>query len=252
MSATSALLVRRLHRLKREPFNVTFTLSQPLIWLLLYSNLMKKATLPGAEGIPYPTFLLAGVIAFTVFGNSLAGGIPVLFDKENGFLTRLLAAPIPRSSILLSQFAYVSMLTVAQVLLVTGLAFLLLGATIATGFPGLLVILAISALLGLGLTVLSLALAFSLHGHGEFFAIIGFAGLPLLFLSSALVPLETMPAWMRVAAWLNPMTHATNAIRGLVVRGFDPGELAVSVAAIAAFDAAFLFLGLRALRRRLS
>lgn len=252
MSATTALLIRRLHRLKREPFNVTFTLSQPLIWLLLYSNLMKRASLPGAEGIPYPTFMLAGVIAFTVFGNSLAGGIPVLFDKENGFLTRLLAAPIPRSSILLSQFAYVSMLTVAQVLLVTGLGALALGATVATGLSGLLVILAISALLGLGLTVLSLALAFSLHGHGEFFAIIGFAGLPLLFLSSALVPIESMPGWMAAAAWLNPMTHATNAIRGLVVRGWDAGELAVSIGAIAAFDAAFLYWGLRALRKRLS
>jgi ABC-2 type transport system permease protein len=252
MAATTALLARRLHRLKREPFNVTFTLSQPLIWLLLYSNLMSRATLPGAEGVPYPTFMLAGVIAFTVFGNSLAGGIPVLFDKENGFLTRLLAAPIPRSSIILSQFAYVSMLTVAQVLLVTGLGAVVLGAKIATGFPGLLVILAISTLLGLGLTVLSLALAFSLHGHGEFFAIIGFAGLPLLFLSSALVPLETMPEWMRIAAWLNPMTHATNAIRGLVIHGWNWGQLALSVAVIAAFDAAFLTLGLRALRKRLA
>jgi ABC-2 type transport system permease protein len=252
MSPTTALLVRRLHRLKREPFNVTFTLSQPLIWLLLYSNLMRRATLPGAEGVPYPTFMLAGVIAFTVFGNSLAGGIPILFDKENGFLTRLLATPIPRSSILLSQFAYVSMLTVAQVLLVTGLGAVLLGTTIATGIPGLLAILAVSALLGLGLTFLSLALAFALHGHGEFFAIIGFAGLPLLFLSSALVPLETMPAWMRTAAWLNPMTHATNAIRSLVVRGWDLPGLSLSVLIVAAFDVAFLLLSLRALRRRLS
>jgi len=252
MSATTALLARRLHRLKREPFNVTFTLSQPLIWLLLYSNLMRKATLPGAEGVPYPTFMLAGVIAFTVFGNSLAGGIPVLFDKENGFLTRLLAAPIPRSSILLSQFAYVSMLTVAQVLLITGLGALVLGARIETGVPGLVAILAISTLLGLGLTVLSLALAFSLHGHGEFFAIIGFAGLPLLFLSSALVPLETMPDWMKFAAWLNPMTHGTNAIRSLVIRGWEWGTLLLSIGVIAAFDVVFLALGLRALRKRLA
>ncbi len=251
MSPTVALLVRRLHRLKREPFNVTFTLSQPLIWLLLYSNLMRKASFPGAEGIPYPTFVLPGVIAFTVFGNSLAGGIPVLFDKENGFLTRLLAAPIPRSAIILSQFAYVTLLTVAQVLLVAALGVLLLGATFSTGLPGLLAALVVSALLGLGLTVISIALAFALHGHGEFFAIIGFAGLPLLFLSSALVPLETMPGWMRVAAWANPMTHATNAIRGLAVNGWNAGELALSVAVIVAFDAAFLSLGLRTLRRKL-
>src|SRR2546430_11828894 len=53
-----------------------------------------------------------------------------------------------------------------------------------------------SLLFGVGLTAISMALAFSVKSHGDFFSMLGFLSLPMIFLSTALVPLAAMPKWM--------------------------------------------------------
>ena len=74
---------RWMQRLKREPFNIAFTMFQPLMWLLLFSGVFKRVTDAGAfQGNDYTAFLTPGAIALTVFGNSMSAGIPILFDKE--------------------------------------------------------------------------------------------------------------------------------------------------------------------------
>jgi ABC-2 type transport system permease protein len=248
---TRAQLGRWLVRLRREPFNLLFTLTQPIIFLVFFSSLFQTVSWPGYEGVSYRSFALSGIVAFAAFGNALAGGIPLLFDKENGFLTRLLAAPITRSSILVSRSLYVCLVTVLQVLIVLGLG-VLLGAEIVTGVAGVAAIVVVSSLLGLGVTVLSLALAFSLPSHGTFFAIVGTVGVPVVFLSSALAPPEAMPRWMQVVVHLNPITYAVDGMREISLRGFDFGHLAVIAAVLLAFDAICLVLGARVLSRRLS
>ncbi len=251
MSATSAQLTRYFQRLKREPFTTLFSLTQPVIWLLFYANLMRHADFKDATVADYPTFMLAGIISFTVFSNSLGGGIPLLFDKENGFLHRLLATPAPRSSILLSRFINILIISVAQVLIIVGLSMLILDTSIETGILGFLMILLITTLLGFGLTILSLVLVFSLSGHASFFALLSFITLPALFLSPALVPLESMPDWMRWMAYANPMTHAVQAMRGLVITGWDFGQIFTSLGILAVIDVLCLGLGVRVLKRHL-
>lgn len=251
MSATSAQLTRYVQRLKREPFTTFFSLTQPVIWLLFYANLMKNASFRGNEVDHYPTFMLAGIISFTVFSNSLGGGIPLLFDKENGFLARLLSTPIPRSSIILSRFINILIVSVVQVLIIVGLSALILRTSIATGVPGFLMILVVSTLLGFGLTVLSLVMAFTLSGHAAFFSLLSFISLPALFLSPALVPLDVMPTWMQWLSYLNPMTHAVQAMRELIVTGWNPAQLGTSIGILVVIDILCLFLGIRVLSRHL-
>jgi ABC-2 type transport system permease protein len=250
-TATTALLVRTFHRLKREPFTTLFNLTQPIIWLLFYANLMRHASFGSTKVVHYPTFMLSGIIAFTVFSNSLGGGIPLLFDKENGFLARLLATPIPRSSIVLSRFIHILIVSLAQVLLIVLLSAVFLGTHIETGFTGLVMILLVSTLLGFGLTALSLSLVFTLQGHAPFFALIGFVSLPALFLSPALVPLEVMPGWMRAAAWFNPMTHAIQAMRTFMAEDQNTSAVVMPLVILAIMDLACLALSLRVMKRSL-
>ncbi len=248
---TGAQLARWLTRLRREPFNLLFTLTQPIIFLVFFSSMFQAVTWKGYEGVSYRTFALGGIVAFAAFGNALAGGIPLLFDKENGFLSRLLSAPISRSSILVSRFLYVCIVSALQVLIVIALG-CLMGARITTGIPGVLAIVVVSSLLGIGITVISLALAFSLRSHGEFFALVGTIGVPIVFLSSALAPPEVMPGWMQIVVRLNPMTYAVDGIREIVVSGFDASHLALACAVLLGFDAICLALGVRVLKRRLA
>ena len=65
------------------------------------------------------------------------------------------------------------------------------------------------------MTALSLGLAFALPGHIELLAVIFITNLPLLFASTALVPLSFMPTWLQVVASLNPLSYAIEPIRYL-------------------------------------
>ena len=247
-----ALTMRWVRRLSREKFSMLFTLVQPMLfWLIFFGNLFQRATDAQVMQTPsYISFLAAGVVVMTVLNNGLAGGVDLLFDKENGFLERLMSTPIRRSSVILSRFLFVMTITSLQVLVILGVAYLF-GVRPATGLPGVAVILLIGMLFGVGLTAISMALAFSVRSHGDFFSVLGFLSLPMIFLSSALVPLEAMPAWMSVLARFNPMTWAIDAIRPLILSGWADALVPVGmvVVILIVFDSLCLYGSARAFRR---
>lgn len=245
------LLLRWWFRLRREPLTLLSTLAQPVLWLLLFGHLLARMAAGEVPGGDYLRFMTAGAMVMTVFNGAVNGGVELLFDRETGFLQRLLAAPIRRLSIVTSRFAYIVAVTAVQNLLITLTAFLM-GVRFATGLGGVVAALAIGALFGAGVATLSIALAFAVPRHPEFFTITGFLSLPLLFLSSALAPLELMPGWMQVLARVNPMTYAIEATRVLVLRGWDPAGVTSMLAALLAFDLLALGVAARVLRRGLA
>ena len=248
----SALTMRWVRRLSREKFSMLFTLVQPMLfWLIFFGNLFQRATDTQVVQAPnYISFLAAGVVVMTVLNNGLAGGVDLLFDKENGFLERLMSTPIHRSSVILSRFVFVMTITCLQVLVILGVA-ALFGVRPATGWGGIAVILLISVLFGVGLTAISMAMAFSVKSHGDFFSVLGFLSLPMIFLSSALVPLVAMPGWMQALAWFNPMTWAIDAVRPLILSGWADAlpRVGLVIIIMLMFDALCLYGSTRAFRR---
>ncbi|HXF91699.1 MAG TPA: ABC transporter permease [Nitrospiraceae bacterium] len=248
----SALTLRWIRRLSRERFSMLFTLVQPMLfWLIFFGNLFQRAADTQVVQAPnYISFLAAGVVVMTVLNNGLAGGVDLLFDKENGFLERLMSTPIRRSSIILSRFLFVMGVTSLQVLVILGVAFLF-GVRPATGLLGVAVILLIGMLFGVGLTAISMAMAFSVKSHGDFFSVLGFLSLPMIFLSSALVPLSAMPAWMSFLARFNPMTWAIDAVRPLILSSWAEAlpKVAMVLVVMAVFDALCLYGGARVFRK---
>jgi len=247
-----ALTMRWVRRLSREKFSMLFTLVQPMLfWLIFFGNLFQRAADAQVMQAPnYISFLAAGVVVMTVLNNGLAGGVDLLFDKENGFLERLMSTPINRTSVVLSRFLFVTTITCLQVLVILGVAWFF-GVEAATGLPGIAVILLISMLFGVGLTAISMALAFSVKSHGDFFSVLGFLSLPMIFLSSALVPLQAMPAWMSFLAKFNPMTWAIDAVRPLILSGWAEAlpKVGMVVMIMLVFDAICLYGSARAFRR---
>src|SRR6266704_5415130 len=74
-----------------------------------------------------------------------------------------------------------------------------------------------------------------------------------IFLSTALVPLAAMPAWMAVLARLNPMTWAIDAVRPLILSGWAAAlpKIGIVVIVMTVFDSVCLFGAARAFRRTL-
>ncbi|MCH8039869.1 MAG: ABC transporter permease [Nitrospinae bacterium] len=247
-----ALTMRWVRRLSREKFSMLFTLVQPMLfWLIFFGNLFQHAADTQVFQVEnYMSFLAAGVVIMTVLNNGLSGGVDLLFDKENGFLERLMATPIHRTSIILSRYLFVITITSLQILVILAVAFLF-GVTPETGLLGVALILFIGMLFGIGLTAISLALAFSVKSHGDFFSVLGFLSLPMIFLSSALVPLAAMPGWMRAVAFLNPMTWVIEAVRPLIISGWAAAlpQVAIAIGILVVFDAICLYGGAQAFRR---
>jgi ABC-2 type transport system permease protein len=185
------------------------------MWLILFGALFQNAP-KGLFGgtLNYAQFLAAGIIVFTAFAGALNAGLPIMFDREFGFLNRLLVAPlVSRFSIVLASAIYIVTLSLIQTsVIITAGAFLGAG---LPGITGLSIITLIVFLLVLGVTGLSLGLAFALPGHIELIAVIFVTNLPLLFASTALAPLSFMPNWLQVVVCLNPLSYAIEPIRYL-------------------------------------
>lgn len=212
---TLALTRRLFIQLQRRPSTLLAGIIQPVMWLVLFGALFQNAP-KGIFGntTNYAQFLSAGIIVFTAFAGALNAGLPVMFDREFGFLNRLLVAPLAsRYSIVLASAIFIISQSLLQAAVIVAAA-----AFLGAGVPdpaGLGAIALIVFLLALGVTALSLGLAFALPGHIELIAVIFVTNLPLLFASTALAPLSFMPKWLQIIATLNPLSYAIEPIRYL-------------------------------------
>ncbi|MDJ0680511.1 MAG: ABC transporter permease [Xenococcaceae cyanobacterium MO_167.B52] len=259
---TLALTKRLFIQLQRRPSTLMAGVIQPFMWLVLFGALFSKAP-QGLFGndLSYAKFLAPGVIVFTAFSGALNAGLPVMFDREFGFLNRLLVAPLAsRYSIVAASTIYIIVLSFIQTAVIV-LASAFLGAGLP-GIAGLSAIALIVFLIVLGVTALSLGLAFALPGHIELIAVIFVTNLPLLFASTALAPLDFMAGWLQIIASLNPLTYAIEPIRYLYLHGdwainsvvmntpWLDINFGVVLLILLAFDALVLFAIQPLLRRR--
>ena len=210
---TGAMTRRLFIQLQRRPSTLVAGVVQPVMWLILFGALFQNVP----EGLfgesrNYGQFLGAGIIVFTAFGGALNAGLPVMFDREFGFLNRFLVAPLAsRYSIVAASAIFIAAMSMVQTT-----AIIALSAALGAGLPdpaGLLLVVLIVLTLVLGVTALSLGLSFALPGHIELIAVIFVTNLPLLFSSTALVPLSFMPPWLQMVASLNPLSYAIEPIR---------------------------------------
>lgn len=200
---------------KRMPMVMIAGLIQPLIWLLLFSTVFKKIPLESlsTDAVSYLGFITPGVLVFSAFTGALNGGVPILFDRELGFLDRLLVAPLKsRLSIIWATGFHIFVMTLLQcavILILTAI----LGVRFAGGITGIMVMCLVLALISILFTTLSLTLAFVLRRHFELISIVMIISLPVVFVSTAFASLSFMPTWLTFPVALNPITLAVEPIR---------------------------------------
>jgi ABC-2 type transport system permease protein len=244
----TALARRWFIQLSRDRLNLLFSVCQPALWLVFFGSGIEHSVDAQVIGTSnYIGFILPGVISLTVVTNAVSGAMPMLWDKETGYLDKLLSMPIARSSLIVSRFAFQFALGCAQVVLVFVVA-VIIGAGLGAGPLGAIAILGIAGVLSMASTAVFMGLAYRVPTHGTFFAITGFVTLPLVFMSNAFVPVDAMPAWMAFVARLNPLTYAIEAMRILVLDGWRVG-VATSLGVLILFAAACLAVGTYEFRR---
>ncbi len=210
------LFVRSMKKLVRNPILVFFSLFQPVIFLVLFTQLFSKFGSLIGPGFSYTVFATAGIVLQNAFSSAFQSGTAVVDDIKSGFLTKMLATPVNRSAILMGRILSDVFRVVVQTVIILGLAYVL-GVYPATGILGYLLIIFTVAFFGLAWSGISLALGLRTKSAETVFGIAGFLTFPLLFMSTALVFQAAMPKWMQAVSMYNPISFAVNAIRNLIM-----------------------------------
>jgi ABC-2 type transport system permease protein len=224
-----------------------------VLWLALFGNAFNLANIiPGGDaakaalqsyfgGAPnYITFLTGGMICFLVVTGSMWAGGPLVMDRSLGYLDKLLATPVSRTAVTLSLVVSNIMKGLLMTVILLGVAFVMPGGLIVGNSFGVLDLLGIFAtliLLGVGFLWLFMLVAVRATKFETLAAIGSTLGLPMLFASSALLPVSSMPNWLRAIADVNPISKAADIIRYLIIQG------SLSGSAVTAVTNDFVYLG---------
>jgi len=238
---------RELKHFVRSKAGMISIILQPVIWLVLMGNMFQRvAYIPGFPANSYIEWMAAGIIAMTVLFGGIYGGMSVLWDKRFGFMNKMLATPIFRSSIAFGKMSSSAIRSGFQASIILGIA-LILGAPMSAGALGAVALILIAMLLCLAFAGISLAIGAMVRAHETFFAIANFLTMPLIFLSSALFPADFMPDWLRTIVAYNPVTYAIDPMRTLMITGWNWAVIIPGVAVVGVFTllmgglATFLF-----------
>jgi ABC-2 type transport system permease protein len=212
------LFIRSLKKLIRNPILLFFSLFQPIIFLVLFTQLFSKiAAAPGGifpAGISYLEYATPGILLQNGFSSALQSGTSIVDELNSGMLQKMLVTPVNRSAILLGRLVTDAFRVVVQSAIILVLAYFL-GFNVEQGAGGVIAMLAIIAFFGLAWSGISLAIGLRTRSAETVFGIGGFLTFPLLFMSTALVPTQAMPGWMQTVSNVNPISFAVNAVRAL-------------------------------------
>jgi ABC-2 type transport system permease protein len=244
---------REMVRFFRQPNRVASSVISPLIlWLMLGFGVGGSFTLNvGGEEVDYLAYLLPGMLTMIILFTSIFSTITVIEDRREGFLQSVLAAPVPRLSIVLGK-----LLGGASVATIHGGVLLLLWPLVAGEFDITTMLLgfAMIVLLSMCLTAMGLCIAWPMDSTAGFHAVMMVFLMPMWMLSGAVFPLEGAPAAVAVLMWLNPLTYGHSALAGalssdgaVLITPLSPG---LSILATVAITLALIGLAVGIVSRR--
>jgi ABC transporter DrrB family efflux protein len=242
----------------RLPQVLVLSSVMPVIFIVMFTYVFGGAiqnALPPAAAGRYVTWLLPGLLAqFALFGGAAtASGLAE--DLAKGAIDRFRSLPMADAAVLagrtLSDLVRLALTLTLMLAVGYGISF-----RPQTGLGGLLVALAVGLLFGYAWSWVMALLGLLVRTAEAVQAATYLVVFPLAFTSSVFVPTQTMPAWLQPFAANQPVTVATNALRGLVLGqgALPPGRTVASQVVLAllwavAITAVFVPLAVRVYRR---
>lgn len=232
----------------RQPAAVLPSLIISVFFLVVYEASLGDASnfLPGLSGNNYLGFILPLSIVSASLSSSGAAGQSIVRDIENGYFDKLMLTPISRAALLLGPMIAGAVVLVLQTTLVTGVG-LLMGLEPATGILGIVAMLGYALLLGVAFAGFTVGIALR-SGSAAATQGASFLFFPLTFLTATFVPISLLSGWIQVAATYNPITYVLDAMRSLLLSGWNTDLLlqgVLSCVALGAITYAYALLSLR-------
>ncbi|MFE2102104.1 ABC transporter permease [Streptomyces sp. PTD9-10] len=216
---------RSLRALVTDPGVILFGLLQPVIILFVLTQVFSKMGAPPhfPAGISYLDFILSAVLVDNAVQSAVQSGVGLVDDLKNGVVARLRSLPIVPGTLLLARSIANLVRSAVQAVVILVLAVAVLGYSPRGG--------AAQVAASVGLTLfMSWSIGWAFIAAGAWLrraepmqnlAVI--AILPLMFASSAYIPVADLPAWLAAVARVNPLTYAIDATRALAL-GIPGGD----------------------------
>jgi ABC-2 type transport system permease protein len=229
---TISLLERYLTKLVKNPTLLGTNLVTPLLFLVLFSQLLAKFSnfLPGLSG-GYLAYLTPGVVMLNAMIGAPQAGVSIANDLNSGFLSKMLLTQVARPAILLGRLLTDILVVVAQSVITITLA-IAMGVTISSGLPGVLLMLLTTAFFELALSGVFLTVGIRTRKTETISALSGVLFFPLIFISSAMFPVSFFPGWAQTVSKYNPVSYASDVTRDLVTGGLTLNTLVSAYALI--------------------
>jgi len=213
---TLGVAAAEVQKLYHDPLELLTRAVQPVLWLMLFGEVMARVRGVAPGNIPYLDFLAAGILAQSALFVAIFYGISAIWEHDLGVLQRYLVSPAPRSALVLGKALSAGVRALSQALIVYVLA-LILGVGIDLNPLNILGV-AVAIVLGSALfSTLSLIIACIVKTRERFMGIGQVLTMPIFFASNAIYPLSLMPAWLRAVSHANPLTYEVDALRALML-----------------------------------
>ncbi len=252
LSQVGELARRSVLRTARQPASIVPAVIFPLALMAVnVGGLQAAVDLPGFPSDSYLDFFIATAFIQSALFAMMNAGTDLARDVQTGFVSRLALTPMRGLALLVGQLAGVMLLAALTAVLFLAVG-LTAGVTIESGMAGAVAILVFAALVALAFGALGAMLGLR-TGSGE--AVQGFFPLffVLLFLSSMALPRPLIEQdWFRTIATYNPVSYLLEAIRSLIITGWDAEALALGGGIVAAACVVFMAGASRAVRMRLA
>jgi ABC-2 type transport system permease protein len=237
----------------RNPFVLVVTMVQPIFFLVLFTEVFGGiatgviggggAAGGGAGGAAagndaYVTFLVPAIVIQVSLVAAATSGIGLVNDIESGMFNKVLASPMNRVAVFLGKTLSEAARIAVQLALVLGLG-VLLGADIAAGLAGAVGVILVGLLFSVWFTGYSNVIAIRTGDSESTIISANILQFPLLFVSSAFLPLDVLPEWIQVVAMLNPVTYGVDAARTIMLDGWVLADLIVPIAVLVVIDLVF-------------
>jgi ABC-2 type transport system permease protein len=256
LTPLATLVARRFQLSARTPRELVVPLLTPILFALVIAPALKDAL---HTSTAYEAFVATGTIGLLIPLNTMFAGLGVIVDRENGAQRELLAAPVPRSLLVLGNLAVAFAITALQIGVLIAVA-VARGIHFNPSATGVVWFMAAASMFTVGMYGAAETLASRVPRAEEYIARVPAIAIVPWFLAGSLFPIGALPGFLTWFAKVLPLTHALALVRyGLLG---DSGGLhdiwrmhsttamaALSLGVIAVFAAALSAIAIRVFSR---
>jgi ABC-2 type transport system permease protein len=214
-----------IRKLRHDPTELFTRAVQPALWLVIFGQAIAHIRAIPTGNVDYLTFMTPGILAQSLMFISIFYGLTIIWDRDQGILSKFLAMPVPRASFVTGKALGAGVRALSQAFVIFILA-LLLGVNLhwtVLGVIGSVLTVVVGASF---FATLSFLIAIGLKTRERFMGFGQVLTMPLFFASNAIYPLAIMPDWLRVLAQVNPLSYMVDLLRGYLVTGVVPNAVA--------------------------